>query len=87
MSKQETQKDQFEKELTILNEYNWCRKHGFGHYGAIHDIATSDRPFPLDMTENEIDKFVLKTVYHIDIERCRKDRNYFKECLKKNASR
>ena len=51
MSKQQTQKDQFEKELTILNEYKWCRKHGFGHYGAIHDIATSDRPVPLDMTE------------------------------------
>lgn len=79
---QKNTKDQFEKELTILNEYNWLRKHRFGHYGAIHDIATSDRPVPLDMTEQEINEFVLKTVYHIDVERCRKDRNYLKECLK-----
>ena len=74
MTKQKKQKDQFEKELTILNEYNWCRKKGFGHDGAIHDIATADRPKPLDMTEQEINEFVLK--------RCRKDRNYLKECLK-----
>ena len=76
-----TKQEQYEKEMTILREYKWCRKNGFGHVGAVHDIATADRPKSLDMTEHEIDAFVLKAVYDIDIERCQKDKEYFKECL------
>lgn len=81
MTKQQVEVEQFRKEITILREYRWCRNNGFGHSGAVHDIATADRPKSLDMTEQEIDAFVLKVVYDIDIDRCRKDKDYFKQCL------
>lgn len=71
------------KAIAILHEYRDLRNAGYGHEGAIEDIATADRPTPLDMTYSQINSFVLEVVYGIDIERCRKDRKYYNKCLEK----